>query len=392
MFDWFYFSDPFPGKGEPGYEEAKNRYWGLLTMSAPTTPIMMENPSTMQRVSNVFERGNWMVKGDAVTPSTPHALNPMPAGAPANRLGLAMWMTNENNPLTARTIVNRLWEQLFGTGLAETLEDLGTQGIAPEHRELLDFLAYKFIHTYRWDIKKLLKEMVMSATYRQDSRVSKDGLEKDPFNKYYARGPRVRLSAEELRDQALVVTGMLSPKMFGPSVMPYQPDGIWRSPYDGRKWELSRGEDRYRRGVYTYWKRTAPYPAMMSFDGVAREVCTARRIRTNTPLQALAALNDEAYLDCARQLARRLVLAMPGQTTEQIRLVYERATGHKAEKSALAVLLNLYNESMQRFSNNSEASCEMANGLATGENGPAIASLATVINAVLNLDEVITKN
>ena len=232
----------------------------------------------------------------------------------------------------------------------------------------------------------------MSATYRQDSRVSREGLEKDPFNKYYARGPRVRLSAEELRDQALVVTGMLSPKMFGPSVMPYQPEGIWRSPYDGRKWELSRGEDRYRRGVYTYWKRTAPYPAMISFDGVAREVCTARRIRTNTPLQALAALNDEAYLDCARQLARRLVLAMPGKHEDQIRLVYERATGHKAEKGAIAVLINLYNESMQRFSKNSEASCEMANGLSPGENGPAIASMTTVINAVLNLDEVITKN
>ena len=392
MFDWFYFSDPFPGEHQPGYEEAKKIYWGLVTMQTPTTPVMMENPDNMQRISHVFERGNWMVKGDVVTPGTPHALNPMPASAPKNRLGLAMWLTSKQNPLTARTMVNRLWEQLFGTGLAETLEDLGTQGIPPTHKELLDYLSYKFMYDYNWDIKKLLKEIVMSATYRQDSRVSKDESEKDQANKYYARGPRVRLSAEQIRDQALSVTGLMSDKMYGPSVMPYQPDGIWRSPYDGRKWELSIGENKYRRAVYTYWKRTAPYPAMMTFDGVAREVCTARRIRTNTPLQALAGLNDEGILDMARKFALRLQTLYPKNQQQQITVVYERATGHAIEPRALTTLMKLYDEALQKFNSNKSNACEMAGATINEGNTAATAALVVVINTVLNLDEVITKN
>ena len=389
-FDWFYFADPFPGKGKQGYEEAKKRYWGLITMETPTTPVMMENPDGMQRISHVFERGNWLVKGDVVTPGVPHALNPMPDGAPKNRLGLAMWLTSRQNPLTARTMVNRLWEQLFGTGLVETLEDLGTQGIPPTHRELLDYLSYKFMYTYNWDIKKLLKEIVMSATYQQDSRVSKEAVEKDLANKYYARGARVRLSAEQLRDQALSITGLLSNKMYGPSVMPYQPEGIWRSPYDGRKWELSAGENKYRRAVYTYWKRTAPYPSMMTFDGVAREVCTARRIRTNTPLQALVGLNDEAALDMARQLAARLERSLPANPQQQVTLVYARATGHSIEPASLATLMKLYQSALQKFNASKENACEMAGGYK--ENMPATAALVVVINTILNLDEVITKN
>lgn len=391
-FDWFYFTDPFPAKQAAGYEEAKKRYWSLLTMSVPTTPVMMENPDGMQRISHVFERGNWMVKGEAVNPGTPHALNPMPANAPNNRLGLAMWLTSNQNPLTARTMVNRVWEQLFGTGLVETLEDLGTQGIPPTHAALLDYLSYKFMYTYKWDVKKLLKEIVMSATYQQDSRVSEDDLEKDQANKYYARGPRVRLSAEQMRDQALVVTGLMSEKMFGPSVMPYQPDGIWRSPYDGRKWELSEGENKYRRAVYTYWKRTAPYPAMLTFDGVAREVCTARRIRTNTPLQALAALNDDAYLDMARKFAARLERAVPGNPQQQITIVYERAAGHAIEAAALATLTKLYGDALEKFTSNKAKACEMMGSYSAKEDTAAAAALVVVINTILNLDEVVTKN
>ncbi|MFT3932882.1 MAG: DUF1553 domain-containing protein [Chitinophagaceae bacterium] len=392
MFDWFYFTDPFPGKGKPGYEEAQKKYFGLATMSTPTTPVMMENPDNMKRISHVFERGNWMVKGDVVTPATPHSLNPMPAKAPANRLGLAMWLTSKQNPLTARTMVNRVWEQLFGEGLAETLEDLGTQGIPPTHRELLDYLSYKFMYDYNWDVKKLLKEIVMSATYQQDSKVSKEDLEKDQANKYYARGPRVRLSAEQLRDQALCVTDLMSNKMYGPSVMPYQPDGIWRSPYDGARWELSAGENKYRRAVYTYWKRTAPYPAMMTFDGVAREVCTARRIRTNTPLQALVGLNDEATLDMSRNFALKLEHLFPKDQKKQITVTYERATGHAIEAPALATLLKLYNEALQKFNGSKENACEMAGSYINDGNTAATAAMVVVINTILNLDEVITKN
>jgi hypothetical protein len=392
MFDWIYFTSSFPGKDAPGYAEAKKIFWGLLTMNLPTTPVMVENPDGMHRVSNVFERGNWLVKGDTVTPATPHALNPMPANAPGNRLGMAMWLTSKQNPLTARTMVNRVWEQLFGTGLVETLEDLGTQGIPPTHKELLDYLSYNFMYSYNWDIKKLLKTIVLSATYQQDSRVSKEALEQDQANKYYSRGARVRLSAEQLRDQALVVSGLMSEKMYGPSVMPYQPEGIWRSPYDGRKWEMSAGADKYRRGVYTYWKRTAPYPSMITFDGVAREVCAPRRIRTNTPLQALTSLNDEACLDMARKLAARLQQAIPSSPQQQIKLVYERATGRAAGAPALATLLKLYTSAKEKFAGHASGACEMA-GLDYGKDTTAAtAALVVVINTVLNLDEVVTKN
>ena len=170
-------------------------------------------------------------------------MNPFPANLPKNRLGLAMWLTDKKNPLVARTIVNRLWEQLFGFGLAETLEDLGSQGIPPTHKDLLDYLSWKFMNDFNWSIKKLLKEMVMSATYRQDSKTNEELLKKDPYNKFYARGPRIRLWAEQLRDQCLAVSNLLSTKMYGESVMPFQPDGIWRSPYNGESCKLSEGED-----------------------------------------------------------------------------------------------------------------------------------------------------
>ncbi len=215
MIDWLYFTEKFPGEGKPGYNEMKTVYWKLLTTDVPTTPVMMDNPTYMHRVSNVFERGNWLMKGDVVQPDVPHSLNPLPANAPRNRFGLAMWITDKKNPLTARTIVNRLWEQIFGTGLAETLEDLGTQGVAPTHRELLDYLSYKLMNDFNWSLKKLLKEMVMSATYRQDSKATEEMLQKDAFNKFYERSSRVRLSAEQVRDQALAIGGILSEKMFG---------------------------------------------------------------------------------------------------------------------------------------------------------------------------------
>ncbi|MEO5563802.1 MAG: DUF1549 domain-containing protein, partial [Chitinophagaceae bacterium] len=202
-FDWFYFTKPVPGNGQGGYDSIAKEYWNLINAKEiSTTPVMMDNPDDMFRKTNVFERGNWLVKGDEVKADIPRSLGSLPANSPRNRLGLTQWLTDKNNPLTARTMVNRLWEQLFGAGLVETLEDMGTQGAEPTHKELLDYLSYQFMHEYNWSIKKLVKEMVLSATYRQDSKVSKDGLEKDPFNKYYARGARVRLSAEQIRDQA----------------------------------------------------------------------------------------------------------------------------------------------------------------------------------------------
>jgi hypothetical protein len=240
--DWFYFTQEFPGKGKPGYEANKKIFWSLLRTKVPTTPIMVDNPPDMHRPTNIFERGNWLVKGDVVTPAVPHALNPMPKNAPNNRLGMAMWLTSKENPLTARTMVNRVWEQLFGNGLAETLEDLGTQGIPPTHQELLDWLSWKFMNDYKWSVKTLLKEITMSATYRQDSKLTPEALEKDPSNKLYGRGARVRLSAEQVRDQGLCISGQLYEKMYGPSVFPYQPKGIWLSPWNGADWVKSEGK------------------------------------------------------------------------------------------------------------------------------------------------------
>ena len=391
QFDWFYFAQTFPGKNKPGYDSAWKNFWQLVTKDMPTTPIMMENPSDMHRVSNVFERGNWLVKGKEVEPNVPHALNPLPPGAPHNRLGLAMWLTSKQNPLTARTIVNRLWEQLFGTGLAETLEDLGTQGIPPTHKELLDYLSWKLMNDYGWSIKRLLKEIVMSATYQQDARVTPELLEKDPYNKLYARGSRVRLSAEQVRDQALVISGLLSEKMFGPSVMPYQPEGIWLSPWNGQDWVESNGEDRYRRSLYTYWKRTAPYPAMITFDGAAREVCTARRIRTNTPLQALVTLNDETYLDAARNFAYRMQQEGGKDIRQQISKGYELALHQPIAAAKLQALEKLYDQAFEKLKNDKDKTCEMISVM-DKHNNPETAALVVVANAMLNLDELITKN
>ena len=391
MFDWLYFAEQFPGKGKSGYEEKKKIFWSLINKRVPTIPIMMDNPSDMHRVTQVFERGNWLVKGDTVKPQTPHSLNPFPNNAPRNRLGLAQWITSKDNPLTSRTIVNRLWEQLFGTGLAETLEDLGTQGIPPTHQELLDRLSWKMMNDYKWSIKKLLKEIVMSATYRQDARVNEESLAKDPLNKLYGRGARIRLSAEQLRDQSLCISGQLSYKMFGPSAMPYQPDGIWLSPYSSNKWIISSGEDQYRRALYTYWKRTAPYPSMMTFDAAAREVCTARRIRTNTPLQALVTLNDSAYLDAARHFAYRMQKLGGNNVRDQISKGYQLALYKPIPADKLSVLENLYKEALTSFKKDKDRTCEMI-GQMNEHNNPETAALVVVANAMLNLDELITKS
>jgi hypothetical protein len=399
VFDWFCFTRQLPGQGHPGYEAAKAEFWRLLTERVPTTPIMMDNPEDMHRVSNVFERGNWLVKGAVVTPGVPAVLSGcMPAGAPANRLGMAMWMTSRQNPLVARTMVNRVWEQLFGTGIAETVEDLGTQGSPPTHRELLDYLAWQYMNTDQWSLKRLLKEIVMSATYREDSRVTDTSLKADPFDRLYSRGSRVRLSAEELRDQDLCICGQLSPEMYGPSVFPYQPKGIWMSPWNGAEWVASKNGEQYRRALYTYWKRTASYPSMISFDATSREVCTARRILTNTPLQALVTLNDTVYLDMARHFAHRLDSLEPGEPERQIAAGYRRMLYKEIAPQKLTILLRLYKESFDQFASVPEEGKKMLGEPGAKDAGQESwatakeAAMVVVCNALLNLDEVITKN
>jgi hypothetical protein len=304
---------------------------------------------------------------------------------------MAIWLTDKKNPLVARTMVNRLWEQLFGFGLAETLEDMGTQGIPPIHKELLDHLSWKFMNDFNWSIKKLLKEIVLSATYRQDSKTNDELNDKDPYNKLYARGPRIRLSAEQLRDQGLAVSNLLSKKMYGKSVMPFQPDGIWRSPYNRSQWTLSSGEDQNRRAVYTYWKRSAPYPSMISFDGGTREVCLTKRVRTNTPLQALTSLNDSTYIVMARQFAFRMQELGGNTIQKQIQKGYEVMMYRNISPTKLAALVDLYNKSITKFKNDKDAVCEMM-GAMFKNNNPETAALVVVANAMLNLDEWVNKN
>lgn len=390
-FDCFGFIEQLPGKSVPGFVKIEQSFHELLDAKVTTTPVMVENPSWMWRKTNVFIRGAWTSKGKEVEPAVPKIFAyAMPAGAPKNRMGLAMWLTDKRNPLVSRTIVNRLWEQLFGTGIAETLEDLGTQGIPPTHKELLDFLSWKLMNDYHWSLKTLLKELVMSATYRQDSKLSNEVKEKDPFNKYYARGPRVRLSAEQLRDQHLCISGMMSDKMYGPGVMPWQPEGIWLSPYNGAKWINSKDEDQYRRAVYTYWKRTAPYPSMITFDGVPRVLCTARRIRTNTPLQALVTMNDSAYLDMARHFAYRMQEEAGKKTEQQIMKGYELMLYKPISQAKLSLFKGLYDRALRDFKNDRDKTCEMI-GMNDQHNNPETAALVVVANAMLNLDEIVTK-
>ena len=337
-----------------------------------TTPIMQELTSN-RRKTKVFIRGNWEDLAEEVSEGTPEVMNPFKKEWPKNRLGMAYWMTDPANPLVSRVAVNRFWEQIFGTGIVETLEDFGSQGSKPTHPKLLDTLAWKFINEYDWNIKALLKEMVMSATYRQTSNITKELQEKDPFNVYLARAPRFRMSAEQLRDQALQVSGLLSKKMYGPSVMPYQPEGVWMTVYNGRKWILSKGEDKHRRALYTYWKRTSPYPSMETFDTPSREVCKVRRIRTNTPLQALVTLNDPVYVECAKEFAGQILKNGGSSLDSRLNYAFEKALCRKVKPREQEILKSLLEDTMKVYKKNEQE------------------AWAVLAGTIMNLDEFLTK-
>lgn len=383
---WFAFRVALPGIKEQAYAAMNKDFMKLLNTQVDNTPVLIESNKNQKRDTYVFERGNWLVKGAKVSPQVPGSLNPFQKFS-ADRLGFSQWLMSKDNPLAARTLVNRLWEQLFGAGLVETLEDFGTQGAQPSHPELLDWLALRVMNEHQWSIKKTVKDMVMSATYRQSSRIPQEILEKDQSNRWLARAPRVRLSAEQVRDQALAVSGLLSKKMFGPSVMPYQPQGIWQTVYNGEYWKQSQGEDLHRRGVYTFIKRTSPYPSMIMFDGSSREVCLSRRIRTNTPLQALVTLNDSVYVEAAIGFAKRM---MKNRTnaSDQIKTGYDLLTFKIIPENKLAIFLALYEEALKEYRAN-EDGCKKLIQSETAD--PALAAMTVVANAMLNLDEVIMK-
>jgi hypothetical protein len=390
QFDWLHFRAAFPAKADP-----QGQYWqavfrSLVAEPTEATPVMFENPPSMFRPTHLFDRGNWMSPAGQVSPGLPDWLLPPGMEPVEDRAGFAAWLTHPENPLTARTMVNRLWGALFGKGLVFTMEDLGSQGVAPTHPELLDWLSWRFMQDHRWRIKPLLRDMVLSATYRQDAAATPEALAVDPYNDYYARASRIRLSAEQLRDQALALAGLLSSRPYGPPVMPPQPDGIWKTPYSGEQWKVSQGEDRYRRSVYTFWKRSAPYPAAMIFDAAAREVCTARRIRSNTPLQALVTLNDDVFFEAACHLARW----MQAQDTDPVRQVsagYRRATGLPPEPQVLQPLLQLREQALAGYVGESADPGDLV-FLPPGQRTPETAALALVANALLNLDAVMVRN
>ncbi len=280
---------------------ARNAYFATI----PTVMVMKDQPGI--RKSYVLKRGVYDQHGEEVSAQVPAALPPLPSGVTANRLALARWLVAPENPLTARVVVNRYWQMLFGTGLVKTVEDFGSQGEWPLHQDLLDWLAADFAG--HWDSRRLLKTIVMSETYRQSARVTPELLQRDPENRLYARAPRLRLSPEEIRDQALAASGLLVDKFGGPSVRPPQPPGLWNELAGGKDYVADQGEGRYRRSLYTYWRRTIQPPMMVTFDSPTRETCAVRESRTNTPLQALNLMNDETFLEAAGALAQRMETA-----------------------------------------------------------------------------------
>lgn len=384
---WVGFVDDIPAADQPGWAAVNAAFLELLNANTETVPIMAENPEYMHRTTQIFDRGSWVSKTDTVKAGTPESLNQWNGDWPDNRLGLSKWIVDKKNPLTARTLVNRVWHQIFGRGLVSTVEDIGSQSEPPSHPDMLDWLSLRFMNEHKWSVKALIKEIVLSGTYRQSSESTPEIYQIDPENELLARGPRIRLGAEQIRDQALAVSGLLSEKMYGPGVMPPQPDGVWQTVYNGAKWEESTGEDRYRRGVYTYLKRTSPYPSFLTFDAGSREVCTIRRTVTNTPLQALVTLNDPVYLEASYQLAKNN--QMIGDIEKSIEKTYERATLTEIEPATLDALKELYHNSLIAFTENTEAS-EMFLHF-EDKPTPELGALTVVANAIMNLDEFLTK-
>jgi mono/diheme cytochrome c family protein len=352
-----------------------------IERQVPTAMVLEENRQGIPRIQ-FRERGEFLQRGPWMTANTPEVLPPMKEGLPKNRLGLARWLTHPEHPLTARVQVNRLWEHIFGRGIVETSENFGTQATPPSHPELLDWLATEFVRK-KWSNKQMLRLLVTSATYRQSPVTSAKIRAADPNNEWLARAPRYRLDAETLRDNALRISGLLNPKVGGPSVFPVQPEGIWNTPYSGERWMTAQDGDRYRRGIYTFMKRTAPYPSFMAFDATSREQCTVRRTRTNTPLQALAMLNDPAYLEAARALSGHL--AKVG-TDPGARIVegFRRCTGRRPTAAEKARLVKLVSDVRQRYQRDPESAKKLA---AT----PEQAAWVMVANVLLNLDETLNK-
>jgi mono/diheme cytochrome c family protein len=362
----------------------------------PKTLVMQEVASP--KPTHLLKRGQYDAPGELVQADVPGALSPWPAEAPRNRLGLAQWLVSPAHPLTARVAVNRLWLQCFGEGIVPTLNDFGLQGELPSHPELLDWLAVRFASD-GWNVKEMLRLLVTSATYRQSSVPSRELLERDPNNRLLARGPRFRLPAEMIRDQALAVSELLVPTMGGPPVKPYQPPGLWEAvSYNGElSYETDRGDGLWRRTVYTHWKRTSPPPGVLVLDGPTRETCVVRRPRTNTPLQSLLLLNDETYVEAARVLAATTLASGRGGSAPDAtaRAMFRRVTARSPEAAETAALRDLYAKQKARFAADRDAARKLI-GVGMSPRGRELdpvelATWTVVGQALLNLDEVVMR-
>ncbi len=362
-----------------------------LAESIPTTMVMEELPAP--RATHVLYRGQYDQRGARVEPGIPACLCSGTAPARPSRLDLARWLVDAANPLSARVAVNRDWQMLFGTGLVRTVDDFGAQGEPPSHPALLDWLAAEFVRS-GWDVKKLLRLMVTSATYRQSSRVTAAGLDRDPENRLLARGPRLRLPAEMIRDQALRLAGLLVERTGGPSVKPYQPPGLWNELADA-DYVQDHGPNLYRRSVYTFWKRTVPPPAMVAFDAPGRETCIVRETRTNTPLQALDVLNDVTYVEAARGFAERIMRDLGATPELRLTAAFQLATARRPERDELDILLAGFGDQLARCRRDLHGSTALVNaGESTRDPGlePCeLAAYTAMAQLILNLDEAITK-
>ncbi|MEQ8706231.1 MAG: PSD1 and planctomycete cytochrome C domain-containing protein [Phaeodactylibacter sp.] len=365
----------------------------------PYIDLMVMEEQAEPRKTYILNRGQYDQHAAEVQPAVPSALPSLPEGVSNNRLGLAKWLFAPENPLTARVTVNRLWQQLFGTGIVATPFDFGNQGALPTHPELLDFLAIKFREA-GWDVKAMLRYMVQSATYQQTATASPELLERDPENRWLARAPRLRLQAEMIRDQAFAVSGLLNTTVGGPSVKPYQPEGLWEETTGGgggstARYVVSEGSDRYRKSLYTFWKRTVPPPGMLIMDAPSRDLCTVKRQETNTPLQALLLLNDPQVLEASKALALQAWEKGGNSAKERIAFIFQSVTSAALNAAELEVLLDYFEEERAAYAETPEAA---ENYLSTGaytlpDTLPVadIAAYTLVANTIFNLDEAITR-
>lgn len=368
-------------------------------MEAMLQPVMVMEDKDTLRPTYILERGLYDSPGEEVSFGTPETIFPFDPNLPENRLGLARWLFDSDNPLTARVAVNRYWQMIFGRGLVPTPDDFGSQGSLPTHPALLDWLAIEFMES-GWDVKRLLKTIVMSATYQQASTIEENHLTFDPENQWLSRGPQQRLTAEMLRDQALKMSGLLNRKIGGPGVKPYQPEGLWTQVSSGgrykRKYMASHGEDLYRRSLYTYWKRIQPPPAMIIFDAASRNQCTVKRQHTNTPLQALVLLNDPQFVEASRAFANRMIQEGGNDLNQRIAYAFRWATSRSPDAEELAILKDLYHEEIKEFQNYPERADEL---MRVGEyknqadaDIPELAAYSVVANTIMNISESLQKN